>query len=98
MNKKIVLILIVIILVTISSFFFIFSNDDNIEINEIESTELFDVDHFLKLQLINHNFKISNPGTIYDRYLIESDYDVYEQNIMLDDPIIKFQFQTKMLN
>ena len=48
MNKKIVLILIVIILVTISSFFFIFSNDDNIEINEIESTELFDVDHFLK--------------------------------------------------
>ena len=92
MNKKIVLILIVIILVTISSFFFIFSNDDNIEINEIESTELFDVDHFLKLQLINHNFKISNPGTIYDRYLIESDYDVYEQNIMLDDPIIKFQF------
>ncbi|MDC0153712.1 hypothetical protein OAJ02_03155 [Nitrosopumilus sp.] len=92
MDKKIILIPIVIILVSVSSIFLIFSNDDNVEIDEIESTELFDVDHFLKSELIDHTFKIRNTGTVYDRYLIESDYSVYQQNIMLDDPIIKYQF------
>ena len=97
MNKKFILLLSILIIILSSVYFLFFFNDDvilpNSEIDlQINSSELFDVDSFIQSELENNVFKIRNDGQPYDRYLTQSDYDVYEKNLVLDDPIIKYQF------
>ena len=57
-----------------------------------EFNELFDVDLLIESELKNNLFKIDNPGLVYDRYLVKSDYDLWAQDIILDDPIVRYQF------
>jgi hypothetical protein len=105
MKKQVVIILAISISIIIASTLIVFSkNDDGISANinsdqlfDVDSDQLFDVDSLIRSELENNLFKIDNEGQVYDRYLIESDYDIYRQNLMLNDPIIKYQF-TEQVN
>ena len=97
MKKQVLIILAISISIIIASTLIVFSkNDDGISAN-VDSDQLFDVDSLIQSELENNLFKIDNEGQVYDRYLIESDYDIYRQNLMLNDPIIKYQF-TEQVN
>ena len=104
MKKQIIIILAIFLSVIIASTLIVFSkNDDMITVNEDiitvnnEPDKLFDVDALIQSQLENHTFKITNQGQMYDRYLVESDYETYIENTMLNDPIIKFQFTEELI-
>jgi hypothetical protein len=92
LNKPVIAILIILIIILISSILLIFPKNNDVSNTSVTSTELFDVDTYLQSQLKNHIYKINNTGTVYDRYLIASDYDEWNQNLTLNDPIIKYQF------
>ena len=92
LNKSITLILISLTIIVISLTLILFPNSKNIESDEIKSDDLFDIQNYIEYELQNHTFKVRNDGTPYDRFLVKSDYDVYIQDIILDDPVVKYQF------
>ena len=91
MNKKITGVAFVIFFIAVSTLY-VFLNSDISNTSDINSDTLFDVDVYLESQLENNIFKITNNGEPFDRYLTKSDYDTWQQNTVLQDPIIKFQF------
>ena len=93
MNYKVIIGLIIafIIILLLFSFLFFYSDSKNSTINDVNVTQ-FNVDEYIQSQLIDHNFKIPNLGTVYDRYLTEEYYNTYLQGDTLDDPIIKYTF------
>jgi hypothetical protein len=95
MNNKMIigLIIALIIILSLFSLLFFYSDSKNSAINDVHETQ-FNVDEYIQSQLIDHNFKIPNLGTVYDRYLTEEYYNLYLQGDTLDDPIIKYQFTT----
>tara|TARA_B110000438_G_C15710507_1_gene605118 strand:- start:227 stop:1141 length:915 start_codon:yes stop_codon:yes gene_type:complete len=92
MKKEIIIILLISLSIAIASILIIFPKSDNPTLPNVEYNELFDIDHYLESQLVNHTFKIITDDRIYDRYLVEADYVLWSENIPLNDPIIKFQF------
>jgi len=100
MKSKTIVLLIVSLSIIFGSTLIVFLNYDdlvtmNIESDELvgaDSDELFDVDALIQSELKHNTFKIKNNGQVYDRYLVESDYDIWIQDIPLSDPIIRYQF------
>ena len=96
MKKQIIIILAISIIV--ASTLIILSNYDdsltsNIESDSLsESDSLFDVDIFIQSQLENNTFQLENTGQLFDRYLIEEDYNDHMQDLVVNDPVIKYQF------
>ena len=97
MNKKIIVILIISISIILSTIFFMSSKYNDVQIFEIQSNDLFDVEFYLESQLVNHTFKIANEGTLYDRYLDESDYNRWNQGLDLTDPIIRYEYTDNVI-
>ena len=85
-------VLLISLLVVIGLTLFIFTTFNNVLIIDVESEELFNVSSLINSELENNIFKLDNLGTVYDRYVVGSDYDLWLQNITLDDAIIKYQF------
>jgi hypothetical protein len=92
MNKFFMSVLLISLLVVIGLTLLIFTTFNNVLIIDVESEELFNVSSLINSELENNIFKLDNLGTVYDRYVVGSDYDLWLQNITLDDAIIKYQF------
>ena len=92
MKKQFIIILAISLSLIIASTLIVFSKSDGDIVTNVEPEKLFDVDALIQSELENNLFKITNDGKVYDRYLIESDYNQWKKNFTLDDPIIKFQF------
>ena len=102
MNSKILVVLAIFISLALLAILIL--NIDTLESNpsvdvksDVKSDELFDVGLFLESQLVDNTYKVPNRGEFYDRYLTKENYEDFLDGIILNDPIINFQFNDKLI-